>query len=82
MIQGDKFIKVVLSIDDPDYPGSQGIKRIEVITSSQILRIRIILIGIVYYTLYNNYFSLSLDQVGFLSRTMMQIHQEHWSHIL
>ena len=30
MSQGGKFIKTALSIDDPNYPCSQGIKRIEV----------------------------------------------------
>ena len=30
MSQGDSFIKVKLSVDDPKYPNSQGIKRAEV----------------------------------------------------
>ena len=28
--QGGKFVKAVLSIDDPNYPFSQGVKRMEV----------------------------------------------------
>ena len=30
MLQGGKFVKVGLSIDDPNFPCSQGLKRIEV----------------------------------------------------
>ena len=30
MLQGDSFIKAGLSVDDPDYPYSAGVKRIEV----------------------------------------------------
>ena len=77
--QGGNFIKVGLSIDDPNFPCSQGIKRGEVRYSTCMALT--LLSKITSYIIIRTTCRFSLDQVGFLSH-MLEIHQEHWSHLL